>query len=268
MKTGIIGGSGVYSLELERPKRLLVRTPYGRVELEEGLLSGKEIAFLPRHGRRHGVPPHLVNYRANLWALKERGVRRVIGIGACGSLDPRIKPGDLLLFRQFLDFTKGRPSTFFEGGRRGVAHVDMTEPYCPELTSLLFQTAKELGLPVHDGITYACTEGPRFETPAEIRMLRLLGAQVVGMTGVPECVLARELELCYAGLGIVTNPAAGLSGKRLTHTEVIEQVSSLREKLTKLLSLALQKMPEERRCGCGGALEGALATRRAPRSTR
>jgi len=149
-----------------------------------------------------------------------------------------------------------------------VAHVDMTEPYCPELTSLLFQTAKELGLPVHDGITYACTEGPRFETPAEIRMLRLLGAQVVGMTGVPECVLARELELCYAGLGIVTNPAAGLSGKRLTHTEVIEQVSSLREKLTKLLSLALQKMPEERRCGCGGALEGALATRRAPRSTR
>jgi 5'-methylthioadenosine phosphorylase len=268
MKTGIIGGSGVYYLELEHSKRLQVRTPYGRVELEEGLLSGREIVFLARHGRQHAVPPHLVNYRANIWALKERGVERVIAICACGSLDPKIRPGELALFRQFLDFTKGRPSTFFEGGRRGVAHVDMTEPYCPELTSILHQTARELGLPVHDGITYACTEGPRFETPAEIRMLRLLGAQVVGMTGVPECVLARELELCYAGLGIVTNLAAGLSGKKLTHSEVIERVSSLQQKLTKLLSLALERIPEERGCGCGEALRDALATRKAPRSTR
>jgi len=268
MEVGIIGGSGVYCLPLDHSRTVEVKTPYGRITVEEGFLAGRRVTFLARHGKRHEVPPHLVNYRGNIWALKERGTERIIAICACGSLTPKIKPGELVLFDQFLDFTKSRPSTFFEGGKMGVAHVDMTHPYCPELTTILFKAAKELNLPVHKGITYACTEGPRFETPAEIRMLRTLGADVVGMTGVPECVLARELGLCYAGLGVVTNLAAGLSGGKLTHREVLERVTGMGEELTKLLSLAIQKIPERRECQCGEALKDALATRKAPRSTR
>jgi len=268
MKLGIIGGSGLYCLALERQKSVKVRTPYGEVRVEEGFLSGKPVVFLARHGKKHEVPPHLVNYRANLWALKGRGVERVIGICACGSLSPKIKPGEFVLFEQFLDFTKSRPSTFFEGGKMGVAHVDMTSPYCPELRAILSKTMRELSVPVHESVTYACTEGPRFETPAEIKMLRLLGAHVVGMTGVPECVLARELELCYAGLGIVTNLAAGLSRKKLTHREVLDQVSSVAEKLTEVLSLAVQRIPEKKGCRCGEALKDALVTQRAPRNTQ
>jgi len=268
MKVGIIGGSGFYCLDLDHPATIEVRTPYGKVTVEEGLLAGKPVVFLARHGKKHEVPPHLVNYRANLWALKKRGVERVIGICACGSLNPSMTPGELVLFQQFLDFTKGRPSTFFEGGKRGVAHVDMTSPYCPELRTILFKTARELRLPIHKSATYACTEGPRFETPAEIKMLRILGADVVGMTGVPECVLARELELCYAGIGIVTNFAAGFSRRKLTHEEVLEQVSSMAQRLAKLLSLTIQKLPDERGCQCGEALKGALVTQKAPRNTR
>ncbi|MEM2282174.1 MAG: S-methyl-5'-thioadenosine phosphorylase [Candidatus Hadarchaeales archaeon] len=267
-KIGIIGGSGFYSFRVGCPRILQVLTPYGKVEVEEGVISGKEVVFLARHGRWHNLPPHLVNYRANLWALKRRGVERIIGLGACGSLDPKIKPGELVLLDQFLDFTKQRACTFFEGGRRGVAHVDMTNPYCPELGRVLSRVARGLGVRLHKGVTYVCTEGPRFETPAEIRMFRMLGGQVVGMTGVPECVLARELELCYAGVGIVTNLAAGLSGRKLTHREVIEKISGLKEKLTELLSLAVKQIPDRRNCECGKALVDGLATRKAPRSTQ
>lgn len=248
MRIGIIGGSGLYRLPLERARKSKLKTPYGTVELTTGLLSGREVVFLPRHGEKHSVPPHLVNYRGNLWALKSLGVERILAICACGSMDRKIKPGDLVLFDQFIDFTKSRPSTFFEGGKTGVVHTDMTEPYCPELRRIVLTVGRELGVRIHEDVTYVCTEGPRFETPAEIRMFVRMGGKVVGMTGVPECVLARELQLCYCGIGVVTNMAAGLSQKKLSHSEVLEMVQELQPKLVSLLSSVVGRIPETRNC--------------------
>jgi 5'-methylthioadenosine phosphorylase len=257
----IIGGSGLYSMEsLEGAKRISVRTPYGRVsEITVGKLCGKAVAFLPRHGSGHALPPHLVNYRGNIWALRELGVKRVLAATSCGSLNPRMKPGHLTVLSQFIDFTKSRPSTFYEGGKRGVAHVDMTEPYCPDLRARLIEAARRLGLRVHGKAVYACTEGPRFETPAEIRALRILGADLVGMTNVPECVLAREAEMCYAAVGIVTNFAAGMAGRKLTYDEVIEVVRGSAETIHRIFGEVISGLTEKRECECGRAMERARA---------
>ena len=207
---------------LEASEARTVRTPYGTAALHVGRLGDREVAFLPRHGQAHGTPPHRVNYRANMWALAEIGVRRCLASAACGSLRTELAPGTLALCDQFLDFTRGRPSTFFDGGEGGVRHVDMTEPYCPQIRAALVRAAGALGLPVAVRATYVCTEGPRFETPAEIRAFAMLGGDVVGMTGVPEVVLAREAGICYASVAIATNYAAGLAGQPLTHEEVVE----------------------------------------------
>ncbi|MCQ8898410.1 MAG: S-methyl-5'-thioadenosine phosphorylase, partial [Hadesarchaea archaeon] len=223
VRVGIIGGTGLYRLAVSGGWRG-VRTPYGRVEVLVGGFGPGRVAFLPRHGRKHEHPPHLVNYRANLWALRSLGVERVLAVSACGSLNPRMRPGELVLLDQFLDFTRSRPATFYTGGRKRVVHVDLTEPYCPELRRILLEAAKEEGVRLHPRGTYVCTEGPRFETAAEIRAFRRLGGDLVGMTNVPECVLARELEMCYAAVGLVTNFAAGLAGTKLTHTEVAERM--------------------------------------------
>jgi len=257
-EVGVIGGTGFYRLGLSGGRWRKVRTPYGTVEVLVGELGPKRAAFLPRHGRRHEVPPHRVNYRANLWALHSLGVERILAVSACGSLNPRMKPGELVLLDQFLDFTKSRISTFHEGGREGVVHVDLTEPYCPELRAALGEAAKEEGIRLHPKGTYACTEGPRFETAAEIRALRKLGADLVGMTNVPECVLARELEICYAAVGLVTNFAAGLAGTKLTHTEVAERMREGLETIGRLFLSSLPKIPERRSCPCSRALEGAV----------
>ncbi|MEM2875046.1 MAG: S-methyl-5'-thioadenosine phosphorylase [Candidatus Hadarchaeales archaeon] len=257
----IIGGSGLYSLEsLEGARRVSVGTPYGIVkDVLVGGISGKKVAFLPRHGRGHTVPPHLVNYRGNIWALRRLGVERVLAATSCGSMNPRIKPGDLAILSQFIDFTRCRPSTFHEGGRSGVAHVDMTEPYCPDLRGRLLQAARKLHLRAHGDVVYACTEGPRFETPAEIRAMRMLGADVVGMTNVPECVLAREAEMCYAAVGIVTNFAAGISERKLTYDEVVEVVRKSADIIQRIFGEVIQELTGERSCVCGKAMEGARA---------
>ncbi|MEM2878833.1 MAG: S-methyl-5'-thioadenosine phosphorylase [Candidatus Hadarchaeales archaeon] len=257
----VMGGSGLYSMEmLSNAKTVSVSTPYGKVnEILIGVISGRRVAFLPRHGRSHSVPPHMVNYRANIWALKKMGVRRVMATTSCGSMNPKIRPGDMAVFGQFIDFTKGRPSTFHDGGKHGVVHVDMTEPYCPELSGMLFDSAKRAGVRVHRGTIYACTEGPRFETPAEIRALRGLGADLVGMTNVPECVLAREAEMCYAALGIVTNFAAGISKEKLTYDEVVSIVREKTGAVQGIFEDVIARLPEERKCPCGRALEGAGA---------
>jgi 5'-methylthioadenosine phosphorylase len=235
-----------------------VRTPYGRVEVLVGDLGSRRVAFLPRHGRRHEAPPHLVNYRANLWALRSLGVKRILAVSACGSLNPRMRPGELVLLDQFLDFTKGRPATFYTGGGKGVVHVDLTEPYCPELRRILQEAAKEEGIRLHPRGTYVCTEGPRFETAAEIRAFRRLGGDLVGMTNVPECVLARELEMCYAAVGLVTNFAAGLAGTKLTHTEVAERMGEGTKTMARLFLSSLPRIPPRRSCPCSRALEGAV----------
>ncbi len=254
----IIGGSGVYDPAiLQEVHDRVVHTPYGEVPVKLGVYAGQRVAFISRHGAGHALPPHRVNYRGNIWALKELGVERVFATAAVGSLRTDMYPGDLVLLDQFIDFTKSRTVTYFEGGGMGVAHVDMTEPYCPELREVLARAGRDLSLPVHGAGTYVCTEGPRFETPAEIRFYGQIGGHVVGMTNVPEVVLAREAELCYAAVAMVTNYAAGLSATPLTHSEVAQVMAQNVSRIKDLLKLAIERTPVERHCGCKDALKGA-----------
>ncbi|MCG0237835.1 MAG: S-methyl-5'-thioadenosine phosphorylase [Firmicutes bacterium] len=253
VRYAIIGGTGVYDPRiLTDLRRERVETPWGAIEVQIGTYKGREVAFLPRHGADHSVPPHRINYRANIWGLKKLGVERVLATTAVGSLNLEMKPGDFVFIDQFMDFTKGgRPLTFFEGGPDGVVHTDVTEPYCPELRKTLIQAAEELGLRHHTRGTYVCTEGPRFETAAEIRAFRTLGGDLVGMTNVPEAVLAREAGLCYAVISMVTNYAAGISPQPLTHEEVLEVMAANAEKLKSLAMRCLEQIPETRGCSCG-----------------
>ncbi len=255
----IIGGSGLYEMSgLIEKRTASVKTPYGIAsDIVFGSMGGHRVAFLPRHGKQHAVPPHLVNYRANVWALKKVGVERIIATTASGSINPGMKVGELALLKQFLDFTKCRAHTFYEGGKSGIAHIDLSEPYCPEIRGTLLATAKAMKLKVHEKATYACTEGPRFETPAEISAYGKLGADLVGMTIVPECVLARELEICYAAIGIITNLGAGLSKERLSHAHVIELMRGNLKIVQELISETLPKIPRGKSCECSHSLEGA-----------
>ncbi|MDQ7094714.1 S-methyl-5'-thioadenosine phosphorylase [Desulfosporosinus sp. PR] len=253
MQFALIGGTGVENFKLAEQRVLTVDTPFGTVEPMVGKLSGQEIAFLSRHGRNHATPPHLVNYRANIWALHALGVRKVLATAAVGSLSSEYHLGELVLLDQFLDFTKSRPQTFYEGGERGVLHVDMTEPYCTSVQKVILDVARKIGIVVKDGACYVCTEGPRFETPAEIRMFQKLGADLVGMTSVPEVVLARELGMCYASIGMVTNEAAGISAHLLSHAEVLESLKDLNLKIAHLLQATFEVLPPTQNCWCPSA---------------
>ncbi|MEW6573271.1 MAG: S-methyl-5'-thioadenosine phosphorylase [Bacillota bacterium] len=257
----VIGGTGVYDPELlEEVDQETVVTAYGSVKVTRGVYRNKEVVFLPRHGADHSVPPHLVNYRANILALKKIGVRSILATAAVGSLNPQMKPGEFVFVDQFIDFTRGRPQTFFEGGPEGVVHVDFTQPYCPELREILLRAAQSLHLPACDGGTYVCTEGPRFETPAEIKMFQHLGGDLVGMTGVPEVVLAREAEICYATVAMVTNFAAGIAPYRLSHQEVVEMMRGRGKDIRRLLMQAVYWIDEGRKCPCQVAVSGPVET--------
>ncbi|HLN65597.1 MAG TPA: S-methyl-5'-thioadenosine phosphorylase [Symbiobacteriaceae bacterium] len=258
VRLAIIGGTGVYDPRiLENIREEVIATPYGEALVRIGTYGGEEVAFLARHGKGHTVPPHLINYRANIMALKQLGVERVIATTAVGSTNPDMKPGDFVLIDQFLDFTKNRAATFFEGGEIGVVHTDFTEPYCPECRAILAAAAKALPITVHNGGCYVCSEGPRFETPAEIRMFQKLGGDLVGMTNVPESVLAREAGLCYATVSMVTNFGAGISPTALTHEEVLEVMAENGENLKKLIMNSLGAIPKTRNCQCGN-VPGAM----------
>ncbi|CAB49985.1 S-methyl-5'-thioadenosine phosphorylase [Pyrococcus abyssi] len=262
VRVAVIGGSGVYDFPAENKRSVTVETPYGKVEVTIGLVNGEEVAFLARHGKGHSIPPHKINYRANIWALYELGVERIIATSAVGSMNPNMRPGDFVILDQIIDFTVSRPRTFYDGeesphDRKFVAHVDFTEPYCPEIRRALIAAAKELSLPYHPRGTYVCTEGPRFETAAEIKAYRILGGDVVGMTQCPEAILARELEICYATVAIVTNYAAGISGKKLTHSEVVELMNKKSKEIVALITKAIPLIPKERNCPCKDALKGA-----------
>lgn len=252
IRLAIIGGTGVYDPRiLDNPREEIITTPYGDAKVRIGTYQGEEVAFLARHGTNHSVPPHLINYQANIMALRMLGVERCIATTAVGSVNRNMKPGDFVIIDQFLDFTKGRAATFFEGGEAGVVHTDFTEPYCPECRAILMEATREIGISAHDGGTYVCTEGPRFETPAEIRMFNTLGGDLVGMTNVPEVVLAREAGICYATVSMVTNFAAGISPTNLTHEEVLEVMAANSENLRRLVMATLTKLPAERHCHCG-----------------
>ncbi|GAV24986.1 methylthioadenosine phosphorylase [Carboxydothermus islandicus] len=257
VKIAVIGGTGVYDPKmLNNLTKEKVTTPYGDIEVTVGELSGKRVAFLPRHGAGHTVPPHLINYRANIWGLKMLGVKQIIATTAVGSLNLNMKGGDFVLIDQFLDFTKNRIYTFYDGGERGVIHTDVTEPYCPELRKIIYNAAKELGYTVHPSGTYVCTEGPRFETAAEIKMFAKLGGDLVGMTSVPEVVLAREAEMCYASISLVTNFAAGISPNPLTHEEVVEMMTTKSEQLKNLIAKTIENLDPDRSCWCQRAVSG------------
>lgn len=238
----IIGGSGLTSLEnLEIARRQVARTPYGEPSgpMVFGRLQGREVVFLPRHGPQHTIPPHQVNYRANLWALKEAGVRRVIAVAAVGGIADHLQATDLLLPDQIIDYTYGRAHTFFDGEQKQVTHVDFSYPYCPELRRQLAQAAQKAGIALMERGTYAATQGPRFETAAEIRRLERDGADVVGMTGMPEAALARELDLRYAAIAVVVNRAAGKEQTTISLKEIEANLKRGMEKVRRLLEHAI-----------------------------
>ena len=217
-------------------------------------MSGIPVVFLPRHGRGHRISPSEINYRANIWALKNLGIRKIMATTAVGSLNPDMKPGEFVLADQLIDFTRSRVSTFYEGGERGVVHVDLTTPYCPELRREMSEMAKELKLSAHDAGCYVCTEGPRFETSAEVRAFAKLGGDVVGMTGSPEAVLAREAEMCYVTVSMVTNFAAGLSKENLTHHEVLDTMNQNAHNIRRLIAKTIENTAIDSDCACHHAL--------------
>ena len=252
-KIAIIGGTGVYNPNLlSGIQQENVDTPHGEIEVIIGHYHDYEVAFIPRHGKKHAVPPHLINYRANLAALHKLGVENVLATAAVGSLNYAYAPGSFLLPDQFLDFTKNRESTFFVGGDMGVRHCDMTVPYCPSLRAAVETAGQNMGVPISNGGVYVCTEGTRFETAAEINMFKQLGGDVVGMTSVPEVCLARELGMCYVSIAVITNFAAGISPMQLTHAEVVQVMEESITQLQKLImsSLFYINSNEDKSCGC------------------
>jgi len=254
MRLAIIGGTGVYDPAiLGSVREAVVQTPYGPAGMKIGEYHGQEIAFVARHGFGHTVPPHMINHKANIAALKILGVERVIATSAVGSLNPEMKPGMFVFVDQFIDFAKSQVRTFFDGGEHGVVHLDYTEPYCPEIRAKMEQGARALGIEAINGGCYVCLDGPRFETPAEIRMFAKLGGDLAGMTGVPEAVLAREAQLCYASIAMVTNWAAGISKTTLTHQEVVDIMQANGERLRAVIMAAIDSLPAERGCACADA---------------
>jgi 5'-methylthioinosine phosphorylase len=221
----IIGGSGLTSMEtLEIIRREVVHTPYGEpsAPITFGMLDGTEVAFLPRHGVGHTIPPHQINYRANIWAVKQIGVERVLGIAAVGGITAGMVPGYIVIPDQIIDYTWGRGHTYFEDDLNHVTHIDFTHPYCEELRQALLVAGKKSEQEVINGGTYGATQGPRLETSAEIHKMEQDGCDLVGMTGMPEAALARELELCYASCSVVANWAAGKGDGGVITMEEIE----------------------------------------------
>lgn len=253
-KIAIIGGTGFENL-LENAGQLRLGTPYGMPPpLHIGEICGNDVIFLPRHGPDHSVPPHKINYKANIYALHKAGVERILATNAVGAINPSFKPGDIVVPHDYVDFTRLRSATFFD--EAPVTHIDVSQPYCPEIRKLLIDTAEKLGFHLWDKAVIVCTEGPRYETPAEIRMFRRLGCDVVGMTAIPESVLARELEMCYASICYVSNMAAGMQ-RKLTALEVSKMSKSVLPKIEQILIETIKTLPSERSCPCVNALKYA-----------
>lgn len=252
---GIIGGSGLYDFigELTDKKNELVHTPYGVVDYSTGKWAGTPIVFIPRHGPNHDFPPHKVKFKANIWALNDLGVKQLVGTCAVGTLNEKLKPSTITVPDQLIDLTKETRS-FFNGRKEGVRHVDMTEPFCPALREVARETAMETGLELRIGGTYICFSGPTFETAAEIRMARTLGADLVGMTLAPEAKLCREQGICYLPVCMPVNWAAGMTTELLTHRQTLEGVNLMKGDVVKLMRYSLEKFPSERDCPCARAL--------------
>ncbi|TDB69728.1 S-methyl-5'-thioadenosine phosphorylase [Micromonospora sp. KC721] len=251
----VIGGSGLYAL-LDGATAYEVDTPYGPasdpVTIAE--VGGRRVAFLPRHGRDHRHPPHLIPYRANLWALRSLGVRQVLAPCAVGGLRPELGPGTFVVPDQLIDRTTGRSQTYYD---RGAVHVSFADPYCPVGRRTLLAAAAGRDVPAVDGGTVVVVEGPRFSTRAESRWYASMGGTVVNMTGHPEAVLARELALCYTSIALVTDLDAGVTaGESVTQAEVFRVFAENTDRLRGVLLDAVAALPASRDCPCGHALDG------------
>jgi 5'-methylthioadenosine phosphorylase len=254
---GVFGGSGFYSF-LQKPEEVKVQTPYGETSapVTIGEIGGRRVAFIPRHGVRHEFPPHRVPYKANVWAMKELGVTRVLGPNACGSLQEHVKPGDFVICDQLVDRTHDRPNTFYDGPV--TTHVSFADPYCPTMRATITEQGRSLKIPIHERGTVVVIEGPRFSTRAESAWFKSAGWEVINMTQYPEALLARELELCYANISLITDYDVGVEGVApVTHEEVVRVFTENNEKLRDLLLAVIPALPTGRDCPCATALTGA-----------
>ncbi len=253
---GVFGGSGFYSF-LENIEEVEIDTPYGKPSDKIALAAydGKKIAFLPRHGKKHHLPPHMIPYRANISAMKQLGVKKIIAPTASGSLQPEIKPGDFVVSSQFVDRTCGRKDTFFDGPE--TRHISAAHPYCPNLRRLAIEAGKSLGITIHEEGTVVVIQGPRFSTVSESRWFSKMGWEVINMTQYPECYLAREMGICYANISLITDFDAGLEGRDdilpVTEDEVLKVFSENNDKVKKMIFEIIKKITfDENDCTCCG----------------
>ncbi len=261
-RIGVIGGTGLYDIEgITEVKEVYPNTPFGKPSdaIVVGKLGGVGIAFLPRHGKGHRISPTEVPSRANIYALKSLGVEFIISSNSCGSFKEELKPGHLLIPDQIIDRTRGRVSTFFSGGI--VAHIQFADPFCPVLSDIVYKAAKEAGATVHKGGTFIAMEGPAFSTRAESRLYKAWGADVLGMTVLPEAKLAREAEICYASIACITDYDSWHETHEAVNVEII--LTTMRNNINfakRTIKLAAGRVPSKRECGCANALAGAIVT--------
>jgi 5'-methylthioadenosine phosphorylase len=264
IKIGIFGGSGLYKLFKEKEDyggSAYVGSQFGQTSgpMNVGSIANKKVAFMTRHGVNHKFPPHKVPYKANMHVFRKAGVERVIGPCASGSLQPEVKPGDFVICDQFVDLTQGRDDTYFHGPE--VAHVSAADPYCPEMRKVAIEACEKLGIPHHPEGTVVVINGPRFSTRAESQWFSSMGWRVINMTQYPEAILARELEMCYLNISLITDYDVGLKGrddiKPVSTGEVIKTFAQNNEKVKKLIFEIVKNLPENRGCSCGKGMEGA-----------
>jgi 5'-methylthioadenosine phosphorylase len=254
---GVFGGSGFYSL-IEGAREMWVETPYGPPSdrIAVGDIAGKRVAFLPRHGKDHRFPPHAVNYRANIYAMKALGVKWLVAPTAAGSLVEAVAPGSMVVCDQLVDRTRGRKDTFFDGPR--TTHVSFADPYCPTLRPIAIETLQSLGIDTHPRGTVVVIEGPRFSTRAESKWFQNQGWEVVNMTQYPECYLARELEMCYLNISLITDYDVGMEGTApVSRDAVIEVFNRNIARLSGAIAEIVERIPVDEDCSCRHALEGA-----------
>ncbi len=260
VEIAVIGGTGIYNNNLFHEETVIKpHTPYGPTSdsIIVGKFGNKKIAFLSRHGKGHKIPPHMINYRANIWALKELGVKRIIAPSAVGSLNYDYEPGDIMLPDQFIDFTKNRKYSFFDGSQ--VCHISMADPFCIDLRKIAGTLLKDMGIRFHNKGTYVCIEGPRFSTRSESKIFRdVYHADIIGMTVVPECILARESEICYLSISTITDYDVWAE-QPVSSRNIIEILNKNVETTRTIISKLLPLIPDNRTgCDCGSALDEAL----------
>ncbi len=261
---GVFGGSGFYTLMEGPVEQISVQTPYGAPSdaITVGRIGDVRVAFLPRHGPHHRLPPHAINYRANLWAMGHLGVTRLIAPTAAGSLQPHIKPGDFVVCDQFVDRTSAREQTFFDGPR--VVHISSADPYCSELRTQSIDVGRQLGITVHEHGTVVVIQGPRFSTRAESQWYSRQGWEVINMTQYPEVVLARELAMCYVNIALITDYDAGLDGEAgiepVSVADVVQVMHANNDRVRQLIQGLVPRLGGERGCACGRALDNAIVS--------